>query len=445
MRIRLSDHFSYAKLIKFTLPSIAMMIFTSIYGVVDGFFVSNFAGKTPFAAVNFIMPFLMILATVGFMFGTGGTAIVAKTFGEGDSKLANARFSLFVYSAGALGVIFAVLGIVFIRPIAAWLGAEGELLENSVIYARIILAALPFYVLQLLFQSFFVTAEMPQLGLAVTVSSGVTNMILDAVLVTLLPQQHKLAGAAVATAMSQVVGGGVPLIYFARRNSSILRLGKTRFDGHSLLRACTNGSSEFMSNVSMNIVGMLYNMQLLKFAGESGVAAYGVMMYVSMIFSAAFIGYSIGTAPVVGFHDGAGNITELKGLLRKSLIMTGIFGICMVVAAELLATPLARMFVGYDAELMALTVSGFRVFALSFGFMGYAIFGSGFFTALNDGVTSAIISFVRTLVFQVSAVLLLPLVWGIDGVWISIVVAEVMAVIITALFLVGKRNRYHYF
>lgn len=445
MRIRLSDHFSYAKLIKFTLPSIAMMIFTSIYGVVDGFFVSNFAGKTPFAAVNFIMPFLMILATVGFMFGTGGTAIVAKTFGEGDSKLANARFSLFVYSAGALGVTFAVLGIVFIRPIAAWLGAEGELLENSVIYARIILAALPFYVLQLLFQSFFVTAEMPQLGLAVTVSSGVTNMILDAVLVTLLPQQHKLAGAAVATAMSQVVGGAVPLIYFARRNSSILRLGKTRFDGHSLLRACTNGSSEFMSNVSMNIVGMLYNMQLLKFAGESGVAAYGVMMYVSMIFSAAFIGYSIGTAPVVGFHDGAGNITELKGLLRKSLIMTGIFGICMVVAAELLATPLARMFVGYDAELMALTVSGFRVFALSFVFMGYAIFGSGFFTALNDGVTSAIISFVRTLVFQVSAVLLLPLVWGIDGVWISIVVAEVMAVIITALFLVGKRNRYHYF
>lgn len=445
MRIRLSDHFSYAKLIKFTLPSIAMMIFTSIYGVVDGFFVSNFAGKTPFAAVNFIMPFLMILATVGFMFGTGGTAIVAKTFGEGDSKLANARFSLFVYSAGALGVIFAVLGIVFIRPIAAWLGAEGELLENSVIYARIILAALPFYVLQLLFQSFFVTAEMPQLGLAVTVSSGVTNMILDAVLVTLLPQQHKLAGAAVATAMSQVIGGGVPLIYFARRNSSILRLGRTRFDGHSLLRACTNGSSEFMSNVSMNIVGMLYNMQLLKFAGESGVAAYGVMMYVSMIFSAAFIGYSIGTAPVVGFHDGAGNITELKGLLRKSLIMTGIFGICMVVAAELLATPLARMFVGYDAELMALTVSGFRVFALSFVFMGYAIFGSGFFTALNDGVTSAIISFVRTLVFQVSAVLLMPLVWGIDGVWISIVVAEVMAVIITALFLVGKRNRYHYF
>ena len=444
MRIRLSDHFSYAKLIKFTLPSIAMMIFTSIYGVVDGFFVSNFAGKTPFAAVNFIMPFLMILATVGFMFGTGGTAIVAKTFGEGDSKLANARFSLFVYSAGALGVTFAVLGIVFIRPIAAWLGAEGELLENSVIYARIILAALPFYVLQLLFQSFFVTAEMPQLGLAVTVSSGVTNMILDAVLVTLLPQQHKLAGAAVATAMSQVVGGAVPLIYFARRNSSILRLGRTRFDGHSLLRACTNGSSEFMSNVSMNIVGMLYNMQLLKFAGESGVAAYGVMMYVSMIFSAAFIGYSIGTAPVVGFHDGAGNITELKGLLRKSLIMTGIFGICMVVAAELLATPLARMFVGYDAELMALTVSGFRVFALSFVFMGYAIFGSGFFTALNDGVTSAIISFVRTLVFQVSAVLL-PLVWGIDGVWISIVVAEVMAVIITALFLVGKRNRYHYF
>ncbi len=444
MRIQLSDHFTYGKLIRFTIPSISMMIFTSIYGVVDGFFVSNFAGKTPFSAVNLIMPFLMIVATVGFMFGTGGTAIVAKTFGEGDEEKANKYFSLFVYVAFALGVIFSILGIVFIRPISALLGAEGELLENCVIYARIILVALPFFVLQLLFQSFFPAAEKPQLGLAVTIFAGVTNMVLDAVLVILLPQEYKLAGAAIATAMSQFVGGVIPLFYFFRKNSSILRLGKTTFDGKAILKACTNGSSEFMNNVSMSVVGMLYNIQLLKYAGENGVAAYGVMMYVSMIFSAAFIGYSIGVAPVISYHNGAQNYKESKELLRQSLIMIGAFGIGMVVTAELSALPLARIFVGYDAELMALTVSGFKIFALSFIFMGFAIFSSGFFTALNDGLISALISFLRTLVFEAAAVLLLPLIWKIDGVWISIVVAEIMAVTLSAVFLVVKRKKYHY-
>lgn len=444
MRIQLSDHFSYGKLIKFTLPSIAMMIFTSIYGIVDGFFVSNFAGKTPFAAVNLIMPVLMILGTVGFMFGTGGTAIVAKTYGEGDREKANSYFSLFVYLAFGLGVLLAVAGILFTRPIASFLGATGELLENCVVYARIILLALPCYVLQVMFQSFFVAAEKPNLGLTVTISSGVTNMVLDAVLVILLPQQHKLAGAAAATAMSQVVGGVVPLFYFFRKNDSILRLGKTRYDGRAVMKACVNGSSEFMSNISMSLVGILYNGQLMKYAGENGVAAYGVMMYVSMIFSAAFVGYSIGTAPIIGYHDGARNYTELHGLLRKSLTMIGIFGVGMVVSGELLAMPLSKLFVGYDKELMDMTVSGFRIFALSFAFMGFAIFASGFFTALNDGVTSAIISFLRTLVFQCAAVIILPMLWGIDGVWISIIVAEVMAVVLSAIFLVAKRKKYHY-
>ena len=444
MKIQLSDHFTYKRLIRFTLPSIVMMVFTSIYGVVDGFFVSNFAGKTPFAAVNLIIPFLMIVATVGFMFGTGGTAIVAKAFGEGDSERANRYFSLFVYVAFGLGVIIAVLGFIFIRPISILLGAQGELLENCVVYARIILVALPFYVCQLLFQSFFVTAEKPHLGLAVTVSSGLTNMVLDAVLVMLLPGPYKLAGAAVATAMSQVVGGVVPLFYFFRKNSSILRLQKTSMDLRAILQACVNGSSEFMSNVSMNLVGMLYNIQLLAYAGEDGVAAYGVMLYVSMVFSAAFIGYSIGTAPIVGYHDGARNCAELHGLLHKSLGMIGLFGLLMVAAAQLLAVPLARLFVGYDAGLLELTVNGFRIFALSFLFMGFAIFGSGFFTALNDGVTSAIISFLRTLVFQVAAVQLLPRLLGIQGIWWSIVGADVMAVVLAGIFLLVKRRRYGY-
>ena len=444
MKIQLSDHFTYGKLLRFTLPSIAMMIFTSIYGIVDGFFVSNFAGDIPFKAVNLIMPFLMIVATVGFMFGTGGTAIVAYTMGEGDKVRANRYFSLFVYVTFALGMVFAVLAIVFLRPIAELLGAEGAILENCVLYGRIVLCALPFQVLQYLFQSFFVAAEKPKLGLFVIIAAGVTNMVLDAVLVSLLPQDDKLAGAALATAFSQFVGGAVPLAYFFRKNSSLLRLGKTKFEGKIILRACGNGSSEFMSNVSMSIVGMLYNIELLKYAGDDGIAAYGVMMYVSMIFSAAFIGYSIGTAPVIGFHNGAGNHGELRGILRKSLIMLCACGALMLASAELLAEPLAKIFVSYSAPLMEMTVHGFRIFAVSFPFMGFAIFNSGFFTALNDGLTSALISFLRTLVFQAGAVLLLPQIWELDGIWYSVVVAEIAAGLLSSMFLFTKRKKFHY-
>ena len=444
MGIQLSDHFTYQKLIKFTMPSMAMMIFTSIYGIVDGFFVSNFVGKTHFAAVNLIMPFLMITATVGFMFGTGGSAIVAKTFGEQKSALANSYFSLFVYVATALGVFFAVLGYIYIRPIAVFLGAEGELLKACVIYGRINMIGLPFFLWQLLFQSFFVTAERPNMGLGVTIASGVTNMVLDAVLVILLPQEYKLAGAAWATVLSQVVGGVVPLIYFFCPNSSILRLGKTRYDGKAILKAAVNGSSEFMSNVAMSVVAMLYNTQLLRFAGEDGVAAYGVMMYVSMIFAGAFIGYSIGTAPVVSYHFGAQNHDELKSILRKSLYMLGIFGAVMFIAAELTAPALAKFFVGYDEGLMKLTIHGARIGALSFLLMGFAMFSSGFFTALNDGVTSAIISFLRTLVFEAAAVIFLPMLLGVDGIWWAIVAAEMMAVVLAVFFLAVKQKKYHY-
>lgn len=444
MRIRLSDHFTYRKLLRFTLPSIAMMIFTSIYGVVDGYFVSNFAGKEPFAAVNLIMPFIMVVSTVGFMFGTGGTALVSKTFGEGDPERANQYFSLFVYSSFLLGIVFSILGIVFLRPIAALLGATGTLLDNCVIYGRIVIAAMPFFILQLLFQSFFVAAEKPNLGFWVIVAGGVANMIGDAVLVTLLPQEHKLAGAAIATVLGQIVGGGVPLVYFFRKNSSILRLGKTRFDGKALWKATTNGVSELVNSAAMSIVGMVMNVQLLKYAGEDGVAAYGVMMYVNMIFAAIFIGYSIGTAPVIGFHFGAKNGGELKNLLKKSLFLLLIGGVLMVAAAELLAKPLALLFVGYDAKLMELTESGFRIFGISFFFIGFAIFGSGFFTALNDGVTSAIISFLRTLVFELGAILLLPLLFGINGLWFSVVVAELMATLLSFIFMAVKRKRFGY-
>ncbi len=444
MSIQLSDHFTYKKLLKFTLPSIAMMIFTSIYGVVDGFFVSNFAGDIPFKAVNLIMPFLMIFGTVGFIFGTGGTAIVAHTLGEGDREKANRYFSLFVYVTFALGVVFAAIGIIFLRPIAVLLGAEGEILENCIIYGQIILLALPFLVLQFLFQSFFVAAEKPRMGLFVIIAAGVTNMVLDAVLIPLLPQTYRIIGAAIATALSQFVGGAVPLVYFARKNTSLFRLGKTKFELKGIIRACINGSSEFMSNISMSVVGMLYNIQLLKYAGEDGIAAYGVMMYVSFIFAAVFIGYSIGTAPVIGYHYGAGNHKEVRGILRKSLLILSIGGVAMLGIGQLFARPLAMIFVSYSEALMDLTVSGFRIFALSFLFMGFAIFGSGFFTALGDGLTSAVISFLRTLLFQVGAVLLLPLFFDVNGVWISSVVAEVMAVVFSFFFMMIKRKKFHY-
>ena len=442
MNIQLSEHFTYKKLIRFTMPSIGMMIFTSIYGVVDGFFVSNFVGKTPFAAVNLIYPFLMILGAFGFMFGTGGSALIAKTMGMGRMEKAQQLFSMLIFISSVTGVAIAALGIVFVRPIAAALGAEGELLEGCVVYGRIILLAMPAFMLQMEFQSFFITAEKPQLGLWTTVASGVTNMALDALLVAVFPLG--LVGAALATALSQVVGGLVPLVYFSRPNSSLLRLRRFSFDAHALWKTCTNGSSELMSNLSMSLVSMLYNMQLMRYAGEDGVAAYGVMMYVSFVFISAFIGYSIGTAPIISYHFGAENREELHNVLKKSLVIIGICSVAMAITGELLARPFSLIFVGYDENLLALTLRGFTIFSFSFLISGLAIYGSGFFTALNNGLVSAIISFLRTLVFQIAAVLLLPLIWEIDGVWLSVVAAELAAAALTAAFLAGLRKKYGY-
>lgn len=440
--IRLSDHFTCRRLLRFTLPSVLMMIFTSVYIIVDGFFVSNFVGKTPFAAVNFIMPFLIMLGALGFMFGTGGSALIAITLGEGDKARAQRLFSLFVYVTAVCGVVLAVLGIALLRPIAAWLGAEGDLLEQCVLYGRIILIALPAYMLQYEFQSFFVAAEKPQLGLAFTVASGLTNIVLDMLFVGVW--RGGLAGAAAASVISQAVGGLGPVVYFARPNSSLMRLTSARLDMRALGKACANGSSELMSNVSASIVGMLYNAQLMRFAGEDGVAAYGVLMYVNMIFMAAFIGYSVGAAPIVGYHYGAGNQQELKSLLRKSLGIIILCSLAMCALAEGTGGFLAALFVGYDPELLALTRRGFLIYSFSFLFAGIPIYGSSFFTALNNGGVSAFIAFLRTCLFQVAAVLILPIFWGIDGVWFSIVAAELLAMAVTVLCLGKYRARYQY-
>mgnify|MGYP003288007412 FL=1 len=438
--IQLSDSFNYRKLLQFTFPSIVMMIFTSIYGVVDGFFVSNFAGKTPFAAVNFIMPMLLILGCVGFMFGTGGSALISKTLGEGKSRKANELFSMLVYVSIILGILLAVLGFFLIRPVAVIVGAEGELLEDCLLYGKINLLALPFYILQYEFQCLFAAAEKPKLGLYITVASGITNMVLDGLFVAVF--SWGLAGAAVATAFSQFVGGILPVFYFAGKNESRFQLVRFQFDGRALVKICTNGASELMSNISMSFVGMLYNIQLMKYAGENGVAAYGVLMYVSMVFQAVFLGYAVGMAPVVSYHYGAGNKKEVKNLLRRSILLIGSFSAAMCVMGELLGRPFSVLFVGYDGELLDLTAHAFAVFSLSFLFSGFAILGSSFFTALNDGLTSALISFLRTLVFEAAAIMIFPMIWGIDGIWWSVVAAEILAVLVTILFLVKKRKRY---
>ncbi len=442
MKIQLSEHFTYKKLLRFVLPSIVMMIFTSIYGVVDGLFVSNYVGKTAFAAVNLVMPLLMMLSALGFMMGTGGSAIVAKTLGQGDKERANRYFSMMVYVTVVGGVVLTVLGLVFLRPIVIALGAEGEMIGECLIYGRISLASLTFFMVQNVFQSFFVAAEKPHMGLGVMVAAGVTNMVLDYLFIVVLG--WGIAGAAAATAAGETVGGIVPLIYFSKKNTSLLRLTKTKIKGKILLKACTNGSSELMTNLSMSLVNMLYNMQLMKLAGEDGVAAYGVIMYINFIFLATFIGYSIGSAPIVGYHFGAQNHNELKNLFRKSMRLIGGWGVLLMLLASVLSGPLAQFFVGYDAELLAMTSHGLRLYALAFLVSGFNIYGSAFFTALNNGLVSAVISFLRTLVFQMAAVLILPRLLGLNGIWLAILVAELLALGVTLHFFIRKKKVYHY-
>lgn len=437
-QIQLSDHFTYGKLLRFVFPSIIMMIFTSIYGVVDGLFVSNFSGKTSFAAINLIMPFVMVLGGIGFMIGTGGTALVSKVLGEREPEKANRYFSMMILFTVIVGVLLTVFGVTFMEPVALFLHATPEMLPDCVLYGRIVIGFTTAFMLQNVFQSFLIAAEKPKLGLAATVAAGVTNMALDALFIAGF--HWGVAGAAIATGISQCVGGLFPLIYFLRPNSSKLRLVRTRLELRPILNACGNGSSELMSNISSSIVGMIYNFQLLKYLGEDGVSAYGVLMYVQFIFVAIFIGFSIGSAPIVGFHYGAQNHAELKMSTR---LMCGA-GVVLTFLAMVLASPLAKLFVGYDEGLYTLTCHAFRLFSFAFLFAGFNIFASSFFTALNNGFISAAISFLRTLVFQTSSVILLPLLFDVDGIWYAITVAEVFATIISVIFLFAKRKKYQY-
>lgn len=444
MRIQLSDHFTYKKLIQFILPSVLMIICTSIYSIVDGFFVSNFTGKTAFAAINLIMPVLMLVGTVGTMIGTGGSAIVSKTIGEGKKELANQYFSMLIIAAFVVGILVSIIGFTFSNQISSLLGAEGELYENTVLYSRISFISMPAFILQFAFQSFFVTAEKPSLSLKICILAGVVNAILDWLFIAIF--HWGIAGAALATGIGQFIGGIVPVIYFIRKNNSLLKLTlKTKFYGKAFLVACSNGSSEMVTNISSSVVGMLYNFQLMKIAGENGIAAYGVIIYVSFIFMSIFMGYSIGSAPIISYHYGAGNIDELKNLFHKSIYLIVSSGLILTFFSEILARPLAMIFTNYDKELLSMSVHGFRLSSFAFLIMGINTWGSAFFTALNNGIISAIISFLRTFVFQIITILLLPIILNLDGVWLSIDVAETLALITTIIFFIKKKEQYKYF
>lgn len=441
--IQLSDHFTYARLFRFVLPSIVMMVFTSIYGVVDGLFVSNFAGKTAFASINLIMPFLIILGAMGFMLGTGGTALVSRVLGEGDKERANKYFSMITLFGILLGVILTVVGVLAMRPMAILLGATEAMVDDCVLYGRIVVCFLTSFMLQNMFQSFLIAAEQPKFGLLITLAAGVTNMVLDALFVGVF--RWGIAGAAIATGISQTVGGVVPLMYFLFSKSSPLRLRWTKFEAQPLLRSCANGSSELMSNISGSLIGMLYNAQLMRFLGEDGVATYGVLMYVQFIFVAIDIGYSIGCAPIISYHYGARNHPELRNLLMKGLKVMGILGIVMTIAAISLSGTLANIFVGYDATLCELTRHAFHLFSFAFLLAGFNIFLSSFFTALNNGGVSAAISFLRTLVFQAASVILLPMALDVDGLWWAASAAEALAFVVSIGFLLAMKGKYHYF
>ena len=442
MHIDISSRFNYKSLFRFVLPSIVMMIFISTYTMVDGYFVSNYVGKTAFTAVNLIFPAIMVFACVGFMFGSGGSALVAKTMGEGQMEKANRLFSLIVLSALAGGILLSALGYFLMPFLAASMGASGEVLACSVFYGRTLLLSLPMFVLQRVFQSFMVTAGKPSLGLRMTILSGVTNIGLDALFILVF--KWGLLGAGLATVLCEYAGGLFPLIYFLKRNTSSLQLVNPERDGSALWKTCTNGSSELLTNISMSFVSMLYNYQLISIAGTDGVAAFGVIMYVAFFFEAIYIGYSMGTAPIVSYNYGARRDDELRSIFRKSLTVIAGTGLFLTTSAYLAAPVLADIFVGYDETLATLTVRGVRFFSFSFLLNGFCMYGSAFFTALNNGFISSVISLLQSVVFQIIAVIVLPLWLGTDGIWLSVSIAKLLAFFVTVSFWIACRKEYHY-
>lgn len=442
MKVELSGHYSVRRLALTSLPAIAMMMITSIYSIVDGFFVSNFAGSTEFAALNLVWPALALVSAIGLMIGTGGSALVSKTIGEGDTGRACSIFTMLIRLCLEAGAVVTVLLFIFMKPVVVALGAEGDMIPLAVTYGRIVVLSMPMFILQMAFQSFYMTAERPELGTRMSIICGCLNIALDAIFI--IGFGWGLTGAALGTTIALAAGGAYPLIFFAsKRNRTHLRFVKTRgFDWGAILKACTNGMSEYVGNIALNVVSIGYNLQLMKYIGEDGVSAYGIIMYVGFIFAAVFIGYNLCVSQVIAFNYGAGNKAELKSLLFKSLGLIAAAGTVMTAIAEFTAPGLSRIFVGYDEGLCAITRHALRIYMLSFLLCGFNMFCSAWFTALGNGLVSALAAFVRTLVFELATVFILPGIIGIDGIWCSVCVAEVLAAIMAAALIYGFRKRY---
>lgn len=444
MEIKLSDRFTYPKLLRFTIPTMLMILCTSSYGIVDGVFISNFAGVTDFSAVNLMFPFIYGAATLGYMFGSGGNAVIAKLLGEKDDCGANRAFSMIVLSGLFLGVITAAVMYVLTPSFARSVGAAGALYESAVKYAKICFLFTPPFILQTMFLSFFIAAGKPKLSLYVNIVSGVINIFFDWLFIAEF--NLGVEGAASATGLGQLSGAVIPLIYFIRKNSSLLKLtAKFKFNGKILGLTCANGSSEMVTNLSMSIVNTLYNAALIETAGEPGPAAYGVVLYLNFLFAAIFLGYSQGSAPIVSYDYGARNVSELQNITKKSLTLMLSLGVFCTAFAYFVSPPFARVFCAGNPELYELAVHGSQIFAFSYLLSGFNIWASAFFTALSNGLISALLSFLRLFVFQIGCILILPRIFGLSGIWASIAVAEVLAAVPAAVCLFACRNKYGYF
>ena len=440
--VQLSDHFDYRTLIRFTIPSVLMMVISSVYSIVDGLFVSNFAGSDGFAAVNLMMPIAMMISCIGFMAGAGGSALISKTLGEQEAEKAREQFSLIIYLIIGFSLVIGVTVFLLVPQIARMMGAEGAIYDNCVIYGRILISALPAFMLQILFQNFLVVAEKPQMGMVIAISSGVTNIVLDALFIAVF--QWGVAGAAIATMLGQTIGGIVPLGYFLLKKNHLLWFTKFKFRWETLKRTCVNGFSAFIGNASNSLVGIVFNLRLMDLMGSDGVVAYGVVMYVTYIVTGVFMGYSTGIAPVFSYNLGSGNAEEIKGLLKRSLVSIAVSALVLVAFVQIFARGLAAIFVSYDENLMILTTTAIRLFNISFLVAGFNIFAAAFFAALNNGVVSSILSLSRTLVFTLGCLFILPAVIGNNGIWLSVTFAEVFSVLVAGYYVVKNREKYQY-
>lgn len=437
----IAQKFNVFTLLKFAFPTMVMMVFMSLYTIVDGIFVSRLVGSNALSAVNIVYPVISLLIACGIMLSTGGSAIVARQMGEKREQEARENFSMLAVVSVLTGIVILVLGLMFLEPICRILGGTPVLLEDCKIYLGVLLGFGPLTMLQMLFQTFFVTAGKPGLGLGLTLTGGVVNMVLDYVFMG--PMQMGVLGAALATGLGQAIMAVAGVVYFLKVKGNLYFV-KPVFRGNILLQSCGNGSSEMVSNLSTAVVTFLFNITMLKLAGEDGVAAITIVLYGQFLFTALYLGFSMGVAPVVSFNYGNQNHAQLKRIYKICIGFILGSSVFILGIALLFSEPIVGIFTGEENHTYELAVEGFFQFSFNYLFAGINIFASALFTSLSNGKISAIISFCRTFVFITVSIVLLPRVMGITGVWLSVPLAELVTLFISITYLKGQKEVYHY-